>query len=232
MPVILDRMRLGKAGAAATGFALGAFLCLACGDVLAAVATREQTPAADDSDPDRSRRVIEWERRRVERGGYAHFYGSLAVGRGLRLNNPYRLERVIGDDTEGLSLSALYADVAGGWLAGDPMGLQHGPGANFSLAITGIRQEVLTPGYRVLFRFDSPWTLSSRLGIPIVLEPDLSSGFEVGLAAIHRLLSGLGLYAELIVSAFLGAATYEVDTTVIPVISLQLGAWMDYEVLP
>src|SRR5689334_12933139 len=43
--------------------------------------------------------------------GYQHWLGGVGVGKGLRLNNPYRLPRVLGDDAESLSLTATYLDV-------------------------------------------------------------------------------------------------------------------------
>jgi hypothetical protein len=39
---------------------------------------------------------------------------SLAVGRGLRFNNPYRLEKPLGDTAESVSLAATYLDIGGG----------------------------------------------------------------------------------------------------------------------
>ena len=36
---------------------------------------------------------------------------ALAVGRGVRFNNPYRLEEPLGDTAESVSLAATYLDV-------------------------------------------------------------------------------------------------------------------------
>lgn len=188
--------------------------------------------SAGEDDLTRDRRIIDGEQRRLDEGGYGHAFVSSALGRGLRTNNPYRLEHVLGDSPKGWSVSALYFDLGAGYLLGDPNGLEHGPSANLSVALTGIRQEVLTPGYRALMRFDSRWSSSLRLGVPIVLEPDLGGGVELGLAGVFHVLGGVAAYSELVYSLFFGAATYEVDTTVIPIISLQLGLWVDYEVLP
>ena len=207
------------------------FLAGACG-LLGVFTTTTALASSSEDDLTRDRRIIDDEQRRVEQGVYGHAFLSLALGRGLRTNNPYRLEHVLGDSAEGWSVSALYFDFGAGYLLGDPNGLEHGPSANLSVALTGIRQEVLTPGYRALMRLDSRWSSSLRLGVPIVLEPDLGGGVELGLAAIFRVLGGVAPYAELIYSVFFGAATYEADTTVIPIISLQLGLFTDYEVLP
>lgn len=189
------------------------------------------SPASvDESATSRAEQRIRDARSRVEATNYVHWFGSLALGRGLRFNNPYRLERVLGDDAESLSLSALYADVSAGMAQGDPSGLQHGLAVHLSLAITGIRQEVLTPSYRLLFRPQSRWSWTGRFGLPLVLEPDVTAGFEAGAGVVFRVLAGLGLYAELIGSIFYGAATLDHDRTTIPMLSSQLGLWLDYEV--
>jgi hypothetical protein len=173
---------------------------------------------------------VERERARDVQADYFHFFGALALGRGLRFNNPYRLERVLGASPESLSLSALYLDLSAGVAQGDPNGWQHGVSAHLSTALTGIRQEVLTPSYRLLLRQRSRWQWSGRLGVPIVLEPDVTAGIEAGAGVVWHWLSGLGLYAELIGSLFFGAATLDKDTTTIPILALQFGTWLDYEV--
>jgi len=181
------------------------------------------------SGPSASRRV-DAEQSRDPAADYVHAFGSLALGRGLRFNNPYRLERVLGDSPESLSLSATYLDFSVGVAQGDPMGWQHGVSAHLSTALTGIRQEVLTPSYRLLFRPASRWLWTGRLGIPLVLEPDVTAGVELGAGGIWHFLAGLGVYAELIGSLFFGAATLDEDRTTIPMLSGQLGLWVDYEV--
>lgn len=176
-----------------------------------------------------SRRVGREHQRDVE-ADYVHVFGALALGRGMRFNNPYRLERVLGDTPESLSLSASYFDLSLGVAQGDPTGLQHGVSAHLSTALTGIRQEVLTPSYRLLFRPESRWFWTGRFGVPIVLEPDVTAGVELGAGSVWHFLAGLGVYAELIGSFFFGAATLDKDRTTIPMLSGQLGLWADYEV--
>lgn len=186
---------------------------------------------ADDTEqgPRASRRV-DREQRRDPAADYVHAFGAVALGRGLRFNNPYRLERVLGDSPESLSLSALYIDLSLGVAQGDPNGLQHGVSAHLSTALTGIRQEVLTPSYRLLYRPASSWLWTGRVGVPVVLEPDVSAGAELGAGAVWHFLAGLGVYAELIGSLFFGAATLDKDRTTIPMLSGQIGVWADYEV--
>ena len=164
--------------------------------------------------------------------GYKHWLGGLAIGRGLRFNNPYRLDTVLGDDAESLSLSATYLDLHLGRTFSDPDGFEHGASLHFAMATDGIRQEVLTPSYLLLRRL-SPRVLSfARLGVPIVLEPDASLGLEAGLGGAYFFTANLGVGAELGLSVFYGAATIEEAATVIPITSLSLGVYFDWETLP
>lgn len=83
---------------------------------------------------------------------YAHVTGTLAVGRGLRLNNPFRLRTQLGDGAQSPSLTAPYTDVAIAALFGDPHGFQQGGIVSASFAMTGVPQQVLAPGYAALYR--------------------------------------------------------------------------------
>lgn len=166
------------------------------------------------------------------RGDYWHFYGATSIGRGLRFNNPYRLQTQLGDDAQSLSATAPYLDLAVGALFGRPLGLQHGAGLNASFALSGVRQEVLTPAYLAWLALAPRWHARLRAGIPIVVEPDASAGLELGLGAAFLFSAGLGVTAEMIGSLYPGAATAEQTQTLIPVVSLQLGILIDYEVLP
>ena len=164
-------------------------------------------------------------------GRYVHLFGGLELGRGVRLNNPYRLETVLGDDAESLSLTATYLDVSAGAAFGHPDRLQHGAALHLSFALHGIPQEVITPSYVAIAR----WTLfrlHARAGTPIVLEPDANIGTEVAAGGAWFLTAGLGIGLELCASLFYGAATYDRSLTAIPIVSLQGGLALDYEVLP
>jgi hypothetical protein len=164
--------------------------------------------------------------------GYQHWLGGLYLGRGLRFNNPYRLQTVLGDDAESLSLTATYLDLHLARTFSAPDGFEHGVAAHFSVAIHGIRQEVLTPSYLLLRRFGPRFLGYGRAGFPIVLEPDASVGLEAGLGAAYFLSASLGFGAELDFSIFYGAATIEEPATVIPVTSLAFGVFFDWERLP
>ena len=165
-------------------------------------------------------------------GHYVHTFTSLAYGRGLRLNNPYRLQTDLGDEEGGLSLTSGYVDLGLGAALGDPHGLQHGAVAHLSLATQGPSQEVLSLGYQLLLPFGRSVLGQARFSVPLVLEPDFGGGLELGVGAAYYLAGGIGLNAELAGSVFVGAATWEHDPTLWPVVSLQLGVFADYEVLP
>jgi hypothetical protein len=164
--------------------------------------------------------------------GYQHWLGGVYLGRGLRFNNPYRLQSELGDGAESLSLGATYLDLHIGRTFSAPDSFEHGVAVHFSIATDGIRQEVVTPSYLLVKRL-SPRVLSyGRAGFPIVLEPDLSVGLEAGLGAAYFFSANLGLGAELDASLFYGAATIERSVTLIPVVSLALGVFFDWERLP
>jgi len=164
--------------------------------------------------------------------GYQHWLGGLYVGRGLRFNNPYRLRRVLGDDGRSLSLGATYLDLHLGRTFSAPNGFEHGATVHLSIATDGIRQEVVTPSYLLLRRL-TPRVLSyARAGFPIVLEPDAAVGLEAGLGGAYFFSANLGIGAELDFSLFYGAATIERAVTAIPVASLALGVFFDWEHLP
>jgi hypothetical protein len=167
-----------------------------------------------------------------EAGLYAEPFGTLALGRGLRFNNPYRLETQLGDDEKSLSLTASYLDLGLGVAFGDPLGFRHGGVLHVSFALEGVTQGVVTPSYLLVHPLLADITGFARAGTPVVLEPEATLGLEIGAGAVWFLSAGAGLTAEIVGSVFLGAATWERDPTVIPIASLELGAWVEYEVLP
>ena len=165
-------------------------------------------------------------------GTYVHTFAELGIGKGLRLNNPYRLATPIGEDPESASFSATYLDLGVGAALGPPDWLQHGAELSLSIALDGVAQEVLGLSYVALLPLGDHALVRGRAGLPIVLEPDASVGFELAAGGTWFLTGGLGLSAELVGSLFYGAATPEKSSTAIPLLSLELGIWMDYEVLP
>lgn len=164
--------------------------------------------------------------------GYQHWLGGLSLGKGLRWNNPYRLRRQLGDSAESLSLGATYLDLHVGRTFSDPGGFEHGVMLSLSVATDGVRQEVATPSYLLVKRLSPRVLCFGRAGFPIVLEPDASLGLEAGLGLAYSFTANLGLSLELDQSLFYGAATVEKAVTLIPVTSLALGVFFEWERLP
>jgi hypothetical protein len=164
---------------------------------------------------------------------YWHGFGSLSLGKGLRFNNPYRLATPLGDTPESVSLTAAYYDLGLGLVRGPARGLAHGAVLHLSIAAQGITQEALSLSYTALERFGNARTLVfARAGIPVVFEPDLTGGVEAALGAAYMLSAGLGVQSEIVGSLYYGAGTLDRSVTTIPVLSAQLGLFIDYEVLP
>jgi hypothetical protein len=143
---------------------------------------------------------------------------SLAVGRGLRFNNPYRLERPLGD--------------IGAALVFGQRDFRHGASLGGDVALQGIGQLVLTPSYLAQFGLSDALGVSSRIGVPIVVAPDTSLGLEAAVGSNLALAYGLGAQLELVGSVYFGAATEETSITTIPMLSLQLGVFFEHGVSP
>lgn len=164
---------------------------------------------------------------------YWQGFGSLGVGKGLRFNNPYRLATPLGDTPESVSKTAAYYDLGLGLVHGPAEGFAHGGVVHLSIAAQGIPQEVLSLSYTALDRFDDGrWLLLGRAGVPVILQPDLSGGLELAFGAAFLITAGLGVESELVGSLYYGAGTLDRSVTTIPVLSAQLGLFVDYEVLP
>ena len=164
-------------------------------------------------------------------GPYVHLFSALGYGRGLRWNNPYRLQTELGD-SNGLSLTAGYWDIALGATLGAPDGLQHGVVVHLSLAANGIDQQALSLSYIAQIPLGASALAYARAGVPFVLSPDLGAGAEAAAGAVYFVSGGVGITGELVQSLYVGAATWEHDPTLWPVSLLQLGLWFDFEVLP
>lgn len=185
-----------------------------------------QTPGAASPRPSSSASAVE------SRGPYVHTFSSFGYGRGIRWNNPYRLQSSLGDGPESASLTAGYFDAALGALLGDPNGWQHGAVLHLSFAANGISQQVLSVSYVGALPLGASALAYARAGVPFVLSPNAGVGFEAAAGAVYFFTGALGVNAELIQSLFVGAATWEHDPTLYPITSLQLGLWFDYEVFP
>lgn len=164
-------------------------------------------------------------------GRVQHWLGGAAFGTGLRFNNPYRLSRELGDDAESMSLTSGYFDLGAGYAFGPATGLSHGAALRLSFALSGVGQAALAPTYLAAYR--RPQTmLFGRLGPSILLSPDTNVGGEAGLGAVYFFTGAMGASAELVFDLFYGAGTLQSNATVYPILSGQLGLFVDYEVLP
>jgi hypothetical protein len=160
-------------------------------------------------------------------GTYLRTFGELSLGKGLHLNNPYRLGTV-----DAVGFSATYLDLGVGLVVGPPDGLAHGGRISLLVATDGISQQVMDFSYVALLPLGEHALVRGRAGMPVVLSPDSTVGLEAAVGGAWLFTGGIGASAELVGSLFYGAATPERATTTIPVLALQIGAWFEFEVLP
>lgn len=165
-------------------------------------------------------------------GGDMRFFGSLAFGRGIRFNNPYRLATELGASAESVSATAPYLDLGIAAAFGAPDGIQHGGALHLSIALAGVAQQVLTPSYLLAYRGPRRFLAYGRLGPSFVLTPDPTFGGELAGGFAWFLTSRIGLTGEAIFDVFYGAGTLHKGITTYPILSGQLGLLVDYEVLP
>ncbi|MCA9618647.1 MAG: hypothetical protein KC731_06490 [Myxococcales bacterium] len=165
------------------------------------------------------------------RGSYARLLLSTGFGGGLRFNNPYRLATQLGESAESVSATAPYWDLGFGATFGNPFGVQHGVVAHLGVSLVGVPQQSINASYLLLYR-EAAWMLRARAGPTLLISPDVNVGGELAFGGAYFLTGGLGLDLELVGDLFYGAATYETRYSVIPVLSLQGGVIVDFEVLP
>ncbi len=151
---------------------------------------------------------------------------DLALGRGLRFNNPYRLATPLGSSARSISATAPFVELGGGALwAGGLLGGRHGARAALTAAATGVSQLVATLGYW------SQWSLTNRLwldahaGAPVVITPDTSVGVEAGVGLAGEIAASIGVSAAATAGLYFGAATPERAVSTIPVLSLQFAVF-------
>jgi hypothetical protein len=165
-------------------------------------------------------------------GPYYDLIGTVMVGDGLRFNNPYRLSHELGSTGESLSSTAPYLDLGVGATLGAPNALQHGARLGWSVSMTGVPQQVLTPAYLAVLRFAPAWIAYGWAGLPVILEPDVNLGAELAVGGSWLARAGLGATFALVFDGFYGAGTAESHAAFYPVASAQLGLFLNYEVLP
>jgi hypothetical protein len=197
---------------------LGPVRALAVVGIVAALAPRMAW--ADDD--------VAWSR---PKPGYVNLVASSFVGDGLRFNNPYRLATVLGSDAQSLSRTATYVEVGATMLFGDPLGFQQGATLRLTTSIEGVSQTLLTPSY-VLWRRWRSLAAYAHAGIPLVLTPDVTWGFEGAVGGAWFVRGGIAIAAEIVGDVFYGTATPDVSTPAYPVLSGQIGLLFAYEAFP
>lgn len=196
------------------------------------------------------------------RGGYAWGQGENA-GAGPVARGPDDPLRIMAFAGAGLSvrlvnntdfgqdrMAPYYLNVAGAvFLPGRE--IRHGFGLGISTNLTedppgtdtvqAFAQWVFTPSYYLLvpcryFGTDTvhDWlTIMGHAGIPLAVSPNFVWGVEVGGGLVFKFLAGLGLYLNVQLDLYGGAATSPGDLgTVHPNVSSDVGLVFDYEVLP
>lgn len=191
-----------------------------------ALPTRAHAEGAGEGAPTR-----EIEEVLATKPGYGQIFATVMGGTGLRFNNPYRLATPLGEDAESISRSSAYVDLGLAMTLGNPLGFQHGAALRTTMAVEGAGQVVMTPSY-FLWRRRGALAAFGRAGIPLVLTPDATWGFEGAVGGAFFFLGGVGLVAEITADVFYGAGTTDVATATYPMLSGQLGLIGTYEVLP
>jgi hypothetical protein len=156
------------------------------------------------------------------------YFAALTAGVPLRLTRNVDLDQG--------TLAPLYSDVLAGYvLPGEDV--RHGLGASLSLNLTADggytepvapgEQLALAPSYLLYVDLGPDSLMLGQAGLPIVLTGSNTIGLALSAALGYRLLAGVGVLAELGFETFVG-----VSSRLHPTVSLELGVFMDYEVLP
>jgi len=105
----------------------------------------------------------------------------------------------------------------------------------YTSGIDPFGQWAIAPAYAVRVGFPAgpvpDFVLRGRLGVPLVLAPDLTWGIEVDASITYAILAGLGAYFELGYATYFGAEDRAGDLTVHPLLAFELGVSVDWEVL-
>jgi len=159
----------------------------------------------------------------------ASYVGTLTVGAPLRLTTNV--------DFDQSALAPIYADLLAGYVLSGDGPWRHGIGLGLSLNLSedggftepvGIaKQLTVMPSYLLHWNASPTWLMLGHVGLPVLVAGGSSAGLDVGAGFGYRLLAGFGVYGEASASVFMGA-----QSTVHPVVALELGVFLEHEVLP
>lgn len=203
-------MRTGPPRSTCAHFGIAFAACLAAFAGLGVLASHARAQAAVVRDPPR-------------------YLATLGVGVPLRLTRHVEFDQGV--------IAPVYTDALGGYVLSSTSPVRHGTGVGVSLNLSEeggytepvrvARQLVVMPAYLLYWAAAADWFGLGHLGIPIVASEGRSVGLELGVGAGYRFLAGFGAYAEAAFDAFLGAAS-----SVHPTFALEIGVFLEYEVLP
>ena len=160
----------------------------------------------------------------------ARYLASWSLGAPLRLAQQ--------DDYGQELLAPVFADAFVGYVfESSASAFRHGAalGASVNLSDDGGyaepvyagEQVVVMPAYLLYADLGIDLFGMAHLGVPIAVSPDATAGVELAAALGYRMLAGFGVFAELSADAFVGTGS-----TLHPTVGLELGLFLDYEVLP
>jgi hypothetical protein len=166
---------------------------------------------------------------------YARIFASVGGGVSLRL---YYDDRSPAEGGLGQALLApAYLQLRGAYFLEGDGDLQHGVGLGISTTLMddppsydvgffALTQWTLAPTYFLRVWLGDETQLMGHVGLPIALSSSYQSlGVEVGFGMLYKFLSGFGVYAQLTASLYFASFPQ-------PLISLDAGIAIDYEVLP
>lgn len=158
-----------------------------------------------------------------------HYLATFSGGAPLRLTKNV--------DFGQATTAPFFIDGLLGYIFAGSDGLRHGVGLGASInleddggfrePVLAFAQFVLMPAYVAYLSLDRDFLLLGHAGIPLLLSGGRSVGFELAAGLGYRLLSGVGIFGEAGLSIYPG-----VESTTHALLSLELGVFMDYEVLP
>ncbi|MFT5359276.1 MAG: hypothetical protein ACI9KE_006519 [Polyangiales bacterium] len=99
-----------------------------------------------------------------------------------------------------------------------------------------LRQWVIVPSYVLRIGLDSTplpaWVVTARVGIPIVVSPDVTAGAELAFGAQFFARAGIAIFAEAIYDVFVGGRVRDGSRSTHHLLALEVGLQFELEVLP